>query len=174
MVAVALTDDQIIDDILRREGGFVNDPADAGGATRFGVTIHTLSEARGRPATVRDVAELGEPEAREILRDRYIVRPGFDKIESQSVRAAVVDAAVNHGVSQATRSLQRVVGVREDGVLGPLTLDALTALGERAVLAKFAAERVRLYARIVQSKPEQVKFLLGWMNRVADFIEDLA
>lgn len=170
-----MTDEAILDAIIEREGrAFTNDPADPGGATHFGVTIHTLSEARGRPATVRDVADLTEHEAREILRDRYIQRPGFANIGWESVRAAVVDAAVNHGVSQAIRSLQRVVGVREDGVLGPLTIDALTALGERAALAKLAAERVRLYGRILSSKPELVKFASGWLNRAASFVEDLA
>ena len=168
-----MNDEQMLDEILKREGGFVNDPADAGGPTNFGITVHTLADWRGRPATTRDVAELQEHEARQILRYRYLEQPGISHIGWEKVRAAVMDAAVNHGAAQAIRLLQRVVGVKEDGIMGPITLDALAGLTERAALAKLAAERVRLLGRILASKPEQAKFASGWLNRAAEFIEAL-
>ena len=169
-----MTDNDIISDILEREGGFVNDPADAGGPTCYGITQRTLSEWRLRPVSVQEIRELPEAEARAIYLDRYIVRPGFNLIESPAIRASVVDMGVNHGVYQATRSFQRVLGVTEDGMIGPVTLGKLDDVSERAVLAKLAAERVRLYGRIISAKPEQAKFASGWLNRAAEFVEALA
>ena len=61
-------------EIVRREGGFVNDPDDPGGATKYGVTIHTLRALRGR-ATVDDVKALTEAEAVEIFKGQYFERP---------------------------------------------------------------------------------------------------
>ena len=164
----------MLDAILKREGGYVNDPADPGGPTKFGITLATLTEWRGGHATTGDVADLDEREARAILRYRYLEAPGISHIGWDSVRAAVLDAAVNHGPQQAIRSLQRCVGVKEDGIMGPVTLDALAGLTERAALAKLAAERVRLYGRIIQAKPGEAKFASGWLNRAAEFVEALA
>ena len=61
-------------EIVRREGGFVNDPDDPGGATKYGVTNHTLRALRGR-ATVDDVKALTEAEAVEIFKGQYFERP---------------------------------------------------------------------------------------------------
>jgi len=71
--------DAILDRIIRREGGYVNHPADRGGATNFGITAQTLGNWRklGRPATVAEVMALTETEARAIYRQQYIAGPGF-------------------------------------------------------------------------------------------------
>jgi len=169
-----VNDEQIISDIIRREGGYVNDPADPGGPTKFGITQATLADWRGRPVTTKDVIALEESEAREIYLDRYLVKSGLTFIESPVIRAAVADMAVNHGIYQAVRSFQRAIGVKEDGIIGPVTLSKLEDMSERSVLARLAAERVRLYGRIIAAKPDQVKFAPGWLNRVAEFIEALA
>lgn len=169
-----MTDEDIVTDILRREGGYVNDPADAGGPTMYGITQATLAEWRGKPVTTKDVAALTEKEARDIYMDRYLIKSGLTLILSDPIRAAVVDMAVNHGVYQAVRSFQRVLGVKEDGIIGPVTLGKMDDMSERSVLAHLAAERVRLYGRIISSKPDQARFAAGWLNRVAEFVEALA
>jgi len=71
--------ESLIDDIIRREGGFVNHPADRGGPTKYGITAKTLGNWRqlGWLATSDEVATLTESEAREIYRHRYILAPGF-------------------------------------------------------------------------------------------------
>jgi len=66
-------------EIVRREGGFVNDPDDPGGATKYGVTIHTLRALRGR-ATVDDVKALTEAEAVEIFKGQYFERPKINQL----------------------------------------------------------------------------------------------
>src|SRR5580658_7273251 len=91
--------------ILASEGGFVDDPADPGGATNLGVTRATLSSWLGRPATIAEVETLSPP--------------GVDLM--------VFDAAVNQGVARAFATLQSALGVAADGGFGPTTKAALTA-----------------------------------------------
>lgn len=164
-----MTDDQIIDGILKREGGYVNHPADPGGATNRGITFQTLMEWRS-DATLDDLKALTEDEARAIYRERYIHAPGFGAIENGALRALVVDCGVNHGITGATKMIQRAVGVPADGVFGAVTLAALNAGGMEAYW-NLCAERVRWYGRHVAANPDKLPFLSGWLNRVADFIE---
>lgn len=162
----------IIDGILRREGGFVDHPADKGGATNHGVTLATLSDWRGRPASVDDVKRLSETEAREIYREDYLIRPGFLGIESEPVRALVVDCAVNHGVKQAVKLLQEAAHVFTDGIFGANTKNAVNRMTAPVLYRRLCAARVRLYGQIVTKNPSQAVFAAGWANRVAEFIED--
>ncbi len=117
--------DALIDDILVREGGFVDHPADRGGPTHYGITQATLSRWRQQPVTVQDVQALTLEEARAIYRHDYIERPGFLRIPDERLRALLVDWGVHSGPQTAIRALQRVLGVRLDGVLGPQTLASL-------------------------------------------------
>jgi lysozyme family protein len=115
-----VTADELIADILEREGGFVDHPHDRGGPTKFGITKGTLYRWRQRPVTTADVRGLAIDEARDIYRAEYIEGPGFDALP-EPLRAHVVDFGVNAGTVQAVRTLQRVVGVKPDGVLGTVT-----------------------------------------------------
>ena len=82
-------------EIVRREGGFVNDPDDPGGATNFGVTIHTLRALRGT-ATAADVKALTEAEAIAIFKDQYFKRPKINQLPA-ALQATVYDMQVNAG-----------------------------------------------------------------------------
>ena len=115
--------DVILDEIIRREGGFVNDPADRGGATKYGITIGVLRKWRSTTVTVDDVRALTKPEAKEIYRARYILAPRFDRIKDADLRGQVVDYGVNSGPGTAARDLQRA----PDGIIGPKSLNAVTA-----------------------------------------------
>jgi lysozyme family protein len=159
-----MTADALIADIIRREGGFVDDPDDAGGATKYGITKATLSRWRQRRVTTAEVAALTVEEATDIYRAQYIDQPGFASLP-EPLRAQVVDFGVNAGPAQATRLLQRAVGVREDGMLGPVTRAALAARDLDAVHLDVWRQRVRFYAHLVAQRPTQVKFLDGWLNR---------
>lgn len=97
----------LLDDILRREGGFVDHPSDRGGPTKYGITQAALSDYRGRPVSVDDVRTLSEHEARAIYVERYVSRPGFDRLEHTALMALLVDCAVNHGVTRAAKWLQQ-------------------------------------------------------------------
>ena len=117
------TVDELLDEVIAREGGFVHQPADRGGPTKYGITQATLSEWLGRPATVEEIRQLDEETAREIYVARYLAGPRIDTLPSAIV-GQVFDMAVNLGVRRAVRILQEVLGlaglrVDVDGVIGP-------------------------------------------------------
>ena len=164
------TADQLIDAILRREGGFVDHPADRGGPTKFGITLATLTEYRKpAPVTADDVKALTEPEARQIFWKIY-VGPFVDWTPHQ-VLPLVVDSAVLHGVGRATQWLQRAAAVKDDGAIGPATRAAVSAMDGALLHRKVLAARVRSLGKTIQM-PGQVVFAAGWLNRVAEFIEE--
>ena len=183
----------IIDEILRREGSiFTNKPADRGGATKFGITQKTLGAYRGRPATVEDVMRLTEPEARSIYFMVYVRGPGFNRIEDADLMGLVIDCAVNHGQNRTTKWIQKIVGVQEDGILGPVTADAINKHDPAVLYKKLLARRVRFYGEIINEDWKramdiahktpglsddmalsrlQAMFAEGWCDRAAEFIE---
>lgn len=140
-----MTDEQILADILRREGGFIHHPSDRGGCTNFGITLQTLSEWRGRPVTCSDVQALREQEARDIYLRNY-VEPVRRMGALEEVRAQLTDIAVNSGLATA-RNLWRRAGNHN---------------------GRLAKERLQFYARIVQRRPSQAVFFAGWVNRAFD------
>jgi lysozyme family protein len=160
-----------IDDILAREGGYVNHSADPGGVTNFGITIGTLSGWRRQRVTPEEVKALSELEARQIYRSFYIERPGFLQILSDAVFAVVVDTAVNFGPAKATAFLQLALGVAADGILGPKTRAALDKADGGTVYRKIVAERIRYRGRRITAEPSQAVFAKGWLARDAEFVE---
>lgn len=168
--------DAVLDEILRREGGYVNHPADRGGPTRFGITAATLGEWRalGRAATREEVAALTEAEARAIYRERYISAPGFASITQPALLVLLVDAGVHSGSRRAVLWLQTALGVAADGVLGPKTRAALAAADQDALYGKVLGQRLRYLGRLITNDPAQAAFAAGWMNRLAEFVEGRA
>jgi lysozyme family protein len=167
-----MTEEQIIDDILRREGSiYTNHSSDRGRSTKYGITLATLREERGPFVTAEDVAKLTENEAREIYARRYIRRPGFDMVADDRLRALLIDFGVNSGPKRAVIALQRAIGADPDGIFGTDTMRRLEAdgLDLGAVCASVLKARLMLYVNIVLGDPSQVVFLRGWMNRLAEF-----
>lgn len=174
---MSLSVEGMIDDVIRREGGFVDHPADRGGPTRFGITQGTLSRHLGRPATAAEVAALGPAVAREIYRQTYYEAPQIDRLPAR-IQPFVFDAAVNHGPPRAIRMVQQVSiaagfgPLRADGVMGPRTRRAAEA-ADRAMadwlLAALVEERRNFYHELVERDPGQRVFLDGWLNRLAAF-----
>lgn len=169
-----MTTDDILNEILEREGGFVNNPSDRGKATKFGITMNTLADYRGAPVTVEDVKALTLNEARDILRDRYLMKPGIFHIPNDILRAAVLDYAVHSGPATAIKALQRVLGVPADGVMGGQTLHAATIKTGFYVVLRLHCERLRHVGRIISKDASQAKFAAGWCDRIADQIESIA
>ena len=168
-----MTTDDVLDSILASEGStYTNTPGDAGGPTRWGVTLKTLSAYRGVACTPEDVENLTEAEARSIYTKLYVTP--FASFASDELRLVAVDAAVLHGVAGSIVLLQKAAGVSPDGVLGPMTLAAVQRLdGKR--LALFAlAERCSSEGGIVTHDPTQAKFAAGWANRVNRLIRAVA
>jgi len=165
-----MTIEDILDDIIRREGGYVDHPADRGGPTRYGITLATLADWRNRKVTDEDVKNISETEAREIYRQRYLIAPGLHKIQDEKVKALAVDCAVNHGPRNAVKMLQEAAHVFADGVLGPKTEYAVNRMDASALYRRLCAERAKFYGRLITKDPSQAVFAAGWMNRLAEFI----
>ncbi len=168
-----------IADILKREGGFIDDPDDGGGPTNFGITIETLCDWRRSvdgfvPESVEDIREtmqnLSAQEARAIYRQNYIQAPRFGDIKHPELRALVIDTGVLHGRRRAARWLQEIVGVEVDGRVGDITLGTVNGRIWRPIFKKLLARRYRGFADYIQSKPSQLKYLEGWTNRCNEFL----
>jgi lysozyme family protein len=168
-----MTDDDIINAVIEREGGFVNDPTDRGGATKFGITAATLGAWRGygHAALVEEVRQLSVHEAREIYRQQYIVKPGFAAIDDDGLRAQLVDDAVLSGPRAAITTLQIALGVKPDGILGPVTVAAANQATVASLRTKLVVGRALRLARIVQRDSTQSRFIVGWLQRTFGFLE---
>lgn len=166
-----MTIDTLLDDIIAREGGFVDHSADKGGPTKYGITQNTLSEWRGHAVGVDEVMALTEGEARQIYEKLYWLNPKLYKLHDEVLQAILMDMAVNHGPTRAIKILQKLVGVKEDGIFGPRTSEAVQKLPAKALAVKVLAERFRFYGRIITKDPSQAVFAAGWMNRSADIME---
>jgi len=168
--------EELLDDVIAREGGFVNHPADQGGPTKFGITQRTLSEWLGRPATVDEVRTLDEETAREIYMARYLTSSRIDTLPPETV-PQVFDMAVNMGPRRAVRILQEVLNlagwrVDVDGTVGPETRCA--ALEAQEQMGPFLAngiadQRANFYRRLAAADPSQHVFLQGWLARAEAF-----
>lgn len=171
-------------EIVAREGGFVNDPDDPGGATNFGVTIHTLRRLRpGAQVTVDDVRALTREQAIDIYVDHYFTRPRIAELP-EPLWPTVFDMYVNAGAN-AVRILQRLLvqmglDVATDGVIGPQTIAATHRAYDMApshLVDAYGIARRDYYYRIADQRPASRKFARrrdggkgGWITRAEEFI----
>ncbi|MDH2311418.1 glycoside hydrolase family 108 protein [Methylobacterium brachiatum] len=147
--------------VLVHEGGYVDHPADPGGATNLGVTIGTLSDWLGRPATKAEVKALTKVSVAPIYRRNYWNAVRADELPS-GVDYCVFDFAVNSGKGRAIPSLQRALSVADDGKLGPLTLAAATSKDAGQTIERICADRLAFLRRL-STWPT---FGRGWTARV--------
>ncbi|WP_299653776.1 holin-associated N-acetylmuramidase [uncultured Tateyamaria sp.] len=178
----------IAEEIVGREGGFVNDPDDPGGATNFGVTIHTMQRLgldldRDGDVDVRDVRRLNRAQAVEIFVTHYFEGPRIAELPAP-LHASVFDMYVNAG-GNAVKILQRLLNsmgheVIVDGALGPQSIgaarDAYNAAPDHLVDAYGIARR-NYYFRIADNRPASRKYARsraggkgGWIKRAEEFI----
>ena len=155
--------------ILKWEGGFVNDPNDSGGATNKGVTLATYRRFKGESATVDDLKAITDGDWDAIFKTMYWDKFKADEIKSQTVANLCVDWFWMSG-TKAIKYVQRLVGATEDGIVGKQTLSRLNAKGDGLVLPIYNY-RKDFYHRIVASRPNQKRFLRGWLNRLNALME---
>jgi len=152
--------------VLIWEGGLSNDPDDPGGRTFRGVTQREYDRWRSaHDEPLRDVADLADGELQEIYWGGYWLPSGCATLPSL-IDLLEFDTAVNMGVVRAIRMLQAEVGVAVDGVLGPLTLQALSAADPQVLMIGYCERRQQYYQALVQRLPDLSKYLQGWLNRL--------
>lgn len=174
---------KIIEDVLANEGGYVNDPRDAGGETNFGITKATAL-ANGYAGSMRAMTR---DFARDVYFKQYVRGPRFDKVGelSMPVAAELVDTGVNMGPKVPSLFLQRALNglnnqgrdyadIVADGAIGPATLGALKAFlakrgaeGEKRLLSLLNALQGERYLSLAEGRSANEAFLFGWLARIA-------
>ena len=161
---------KLVPHILRWEGGYVNDPDDLGGATNKGITFKTYKLYRRRKGlpqpTIEELKALTDKEFTEILKTMYWDACRADGIISQSVANAIVDWAWHSGTITAIKEVQRVLGVKDDGVIGNITLSAINSWSPLPLFGQIKQARIAYIERICTSRPANNKFRKGWHNRI--------
>ena len=161
--------------VLEHEGGFVNHPNDPGGATNKGVTI-AVWKSQGYDKDgdgdidVADLKLITVEDATKILKLNYWNRWFGDKIENQAVANTLVDWVWGSG-AWGVKIPQRLLGLKEDGVVGYITLDALNkAIKEDKIgfITKLYKARYDYINSIIKSNPKLAVFKTGWLNRMKD------
>ncbi len=161
--------DDIAVRLIEREGGFVDDPADLGGTTRYGIT----------EATARQYGYTGAMEdlplslAVEIYRRNYWAAIKGDElagVAGDELAEAVFDFAVLGGPSRAARLLQEICNVfgqslARDGILGPASLSAVGSLDAEALRIAYAGRVASYFLAITEARPENRRFLKGWLTK---------
>jgi lysozyme family protein len=148
--------------IFKAEGGYADNPADPGGPTNYGITLATLRAYEGDPnLTAEDVKKLTPAVAREIYRTAYWNRMQCGALPA-GLDLEVFDFGVNSGPAESVKTLQRLVGVTQDGSVGPITLAAVRQFNVGDLIGRFAQARLAFYQSL--NMPE---FEPGWATRVA-------
>jgi lysozyme family protein len=153
--------DRAFAEVIKYEGGYVNHPKDPGGPTKFGITQATLSQWFGRAATIAEVRALTKEAVKPIYKRRFWDVIRGDELPG-GVDFATFDFAVNSGVSRAARYLQSVVGVKQDGQIGPATIAAVNRYSAADVVKKLVAKR----RGFLMGLRTWASFGKGWNRRV--------
>lgn len=173
-----------LNDLIRREGGYVNDPTDRGGATKYGIT-EAVARQNGYRGAMKD---LPLDTAKSIYRKTYWTNPRFDQVNriNATIAEELLDTGVNCGVGFAKPTLQRALNLLNnqakegwpdlviDGIYGPATLNALSTFlkkrgkdGEKVLYSVLNIMQGNRYIEIAERNPSQEKYFFGWvLNRV--------
>jgi lysozyme family protein len=178
----------IADEIIAREGGFVDDPDDPGGATKFGVTIHTLRRLGldldgDGTVSAADVRRLSRQQARDIFVRHYFEAPRIGLLP-EPLQPSVFDMHVNAG-AHAVRILQRLLNdmghdLQVDGAIGPRTAGAAhqaQRLAPGHLVDAYGIARRNYYYALADRRPASRKYARrrdggkgGWITRAEEFI----
>ena len=145
--------------LLGNEGGYVNNPADPGGETNFGISRRSYPH--------EDIAGMTKDRAKTLYLRDFWGPAGCDALPD-AAKFQVFDTAVNSGVHRALCFVQRAVGTIPDGILGPLTLQAIQSMPATRFIARFNAYRL-IFMTDLDNWPDAGR---GWARRVAGQLLD--
>tara|TARA_R110000765_G_scaffold165913_1_gene270870 strand:+ start:160 stop:642 length:483 start_codon:yes stop_codon:yes gene_type:complete len=155
---MTITFAEIIPEVLKREGGYVNDPTDMGGETRYGISKRSYPDIDIKELTVRQATDI-------YLKDYWI--PSKAEKLPEDIRADYFDSVVNHGQGNAVKILQRAVNstgspkIAVDGRIGRNTIRE----SRRLKKSRFQAFRTLFYSQIIHKNQSQEKYWYGWFKR---------
>ena len=152
--------------ILKWEGGFSNHPLDKGGATNKGVTIGTFRQFFGKDATVEQLKNMTDSQWDTIFKAGYWDKFKADEIISQAVANICVDWAWASGAVTAIKRVQRILCVKDDGIVGEKTLAAINAIAPKNLFDTIKFFRLQFVESIIKHNPSQKVFRNGWRNRI--------
>jgi len=147
----------VIDKVLEHEGGYVNDPSDPGGETKYGVSKRAYPDV--------DIKNLTLEDAKDIYKKDYWSKYRCNELP-EDLRHVYFDMCVNMGAGRATKIMQETANAKGadlkiDGGMGPKTIGAM----QNVELNRVRAYRVKYYATLIERKPDLAKFYYGWFKR---------
>ena len=153
--------------LLKHEGGFVNHPKDPGGMTNLGVTQRVWEEWVGRTVDETEMRVLSPSKVAPMYKQKYWDKIHGDNLPS-GVDLAVFDCCVNSGPGRAAKMLQKVLGVTQDGAIGPQTLLKATTIDSSKLITDYNTERLAF----LRALSTWNTFGKGWSRRVAEVTEE--
>lgn len=155
-----------INKVLAIEGGFVNNPLDAGGATNFGITKKVYEDFVGRTVSVSEIENMPQGDAYQIYKENYWDAIGGDYITEFSVAYIIFDQSVNGGVSHALKQACKTVGIPETGGVNTFVISSINSYDPFMFVTEYSMNSEDFYNGIVSRNPSQEVFIIGWLNRV--------
>jgi lysozyme family protein len=152
--------------LLKHEGGYVNHPSDPGGMTNLGVTKRVWEEWVGHEVDEKQMRALTPELVAPLYKKKYWDKVCGDELPT-GLDLAVFDLAVNSGPGRAAKMLQKVLGVTQDGAIGPQTIAKALNIDSSKLIADYNAERLAF----LQALPTWGTFGKGWGRRVAEVTE---
>jgi lysozyme family protein len=147
-----------IENVIKHEGGYVNDPSDPGGETKYGISKKAYPKV--------DIKNLTLDDAIEIYKDDYWLPAKVERLPDK-LQGQYFDMVVNQGIAKSAKILQRACNgknkdkIQVDGKVGPNTIKA----ADRLEPDRLRAYRIMEYARLALAKPELEKYYYGWVKR---------
>lgn len=148
--------------LLKAEGGFVNHPRDPGGATNLGVTKNVYEAYIGRKVTIDTIKSLKVSDVESLYRTLYWDRLKCDRLP-KALAVVIFDFGVNAGTSRAIKTLQKVLGIAEDGIIGEITIKKVLNMKDVKKLVDAYSDRRILFYKQLKTFPT---FGKGWLSRV--------
>ena len=149
-----------LETVLKHEGGYVDHPKDPGGRTNMGITQAVYEKYLNRTVTEEEMKNIKIGDVRIIYKENYWDKVKGDDLPS-GVDFCVFDWAVNSGVSRASKALQKIIGAKADGVIGPNTLKAVESADSEVIIQQLTEAREDFYKRLSTFDT----FGKGWLNR---------
>jgi len=152
--------DKCLEMLLKHEGGFVNHPKDPGGMTNLGVTKAVYDKWTGKNSTEAEMRALTPDDVAPIYKKNYWDKCRCDELPS-GADWSVFDWAVNSGSGRPAKAIQRIVGAKQDGAIGPKTLTMIANQEPKIIIEKMYDQRQSFYENLKTFKT----FGRGWTRR---------